>query len=190
MKTVIICLTLAANSLLHASSRYVSYEDIRKEGGFASDVMLTDWYVVASEKTPLTETEKENLLSSNRLSSVRTLDLSGQNIDDEFVKKLAGNASLARLMTIDISNNPQITDASLEYIQESTVLGSIRDLQQVSARYGNLATTVVVKCRGTAITKTKIDPVFYFHIDYKHPVYNTSTAEPTEMGIKLLEIAK
>ena len=186
MKIIIISLfAIITNAALHASWRNLDY--VRREGGFSSETLVNVCRIEASN-TKLTANEKEALISSPYLNHVRALDLSGQEIDDSFIERLSDNKSLERLMAIDLSNNPNITDSALEYIRNSTVLGSVRDLPQVSARYGGPSTVVRVKCRNTGIIKKIIEPKFYFGIDYKQPVTDRVIFEHADQGIKIIEV--
>lgn len=188
MKIAIIYLVvIITNAVLHASLRDLDYDEVRREGGFHSESMVSVCRIEASS-TKLTDDEKEALLSSKYLIHIHTLDLAGQEIDDHFIEALAKNGSLSRLMTIDLSNNSGVTDAALEYIRTSLVFGSVRALPQVSARYGGPSTTVRVKCRNTAVKKTKIDPEFDFTIRYIQPVTGKVVYDQTDQGIKLIEI--
>lgn len=188
MKTILISLAaIITSGALHSSSyfRDLDYNDVRKEGGFSSEKMANVCYIESSG-TKLTDEEKKALLTSNHLHHLHTLDLSGQDLNDDFIEQLSRNQSLSRLITLDLSNNPSITDTALDHILNSTVLGSVRDLQQVSARYGGPSTTVRVKCKNTNIKKTAIDPVFYFTVNYIHPVTGKILSEPTDQGIKFI----
>jgi hypothetical protein len=188
MKIITIFLAaIITSTALNASLRDLDYDDVRREGGFISETLVNVCRIGAS-KTNLTIDEKMALLSSPYLNSIHTLDLSGQDIDDAFVEKFASNQSLRRLITLDLSNNPSVTDDSIEYIRKSLVLGSVRDLPQVSARYGGPSTTVYVKCRNTAVTKTEVDPEFYFGINYINPVTGKKTFEHVDDGIKLISL--
>lgn len=185
MKVIIALLAAISSTALHASLRYIDYDDVRKEGGFGSPSLANVCSIVASDNK-LTDTEKQALLESTHLHHIHTLDLSGQDIDDSFVEKLVRNGALKRIMTLDLSNNPKITNLALDYILKSSVLGSIRDLPQTSARYGGPSTTIRVKRRNTGITTTNIEPVYYFSINYINPITGSSVYETTDQGIKLL----
>ncbi len=188
MKVITIFLaTIITSTALHASLRDLDYDDVRREGGFGSETMVNVCRIEASN-TKLTVDEKEALLTSSYLNHIHTLDLSGQEIDDSFIEKLASNTSLSRLMTIDLSNNPSITDTALDYIRSSSVFGSVRDLPQVSARYGGPSTTVRIKRKNTGVTKTSVDPEFYFGIDYIHPITGRKTFDHADQGIKLIAL--
>lgn len=188
MKVILISLiAMIASTALHASLRDLDYDGVRKEGGFGSETMVNVCRIEASN-VKLTADEKTALLISPYFHHVHTLDLSGQEIDDSFIEKLACNTSLGRLMNLDLSNNPDVTDKALEYIRSSTVFGSVRDLPQVSARYGGPSTTVCVKRKNTAASKTAINPVFYFGIDYVDPITGRITFEHADQGIKLISV--
>ena len=177
--------TIIASMALHASLRDLDYDDVRREGGFGSETLINVCRIEASS-TKLTVDEKTALLSSPHLHHVHTLDLSGQDIDDYFIETLATNRSLGRLMTLDLSNNASITNDSIESVRKSLIFGSVRDLPQVSARYGGPSTTVRIKCKNTAVSKAEVDPEFYFGIDYIHPATGRVTFEHVDQGIKLI----
>lgn len=169
-----------------------TFEEVRKAGGFNSTKLSEEMVeVITPSGTPLSEDEKTDLCQSKTLDYLRSLDLHGQNLDDAFVKNLSDNPSLKRLVNIDLSDNPKITAASLAYILNSPSLGAIRDMPQISGKYGEPCSTIFVKASKTAITPEDIEKDklynFDFEIHYLHPRTQKETRPSSEEAIKCLD---
>lgn len=167
----------------------VTYEDIRKNGGFSSNYVSSVSRIRSAGDT-LSQQEKTDLLNSPYLDRVHTIDLSGQGIDDSFISEISQKSSLKRIINIDISDNSQITEESLKQILNSTILGSLRDLPQISGKYGVPATTIYVTAKNTGLIDTSETIELqrkWFQIEYKHPVLGTETDTPVDNAIKFIE---
>jgi hypothetical protein len=184
----IILFTFSMINIIEASFyKNLDYDDVRKAGGFSSKNML---YVsrISSSDTPLDEAEKSAILNSETLCNLHTLDLSNQAIDDNFIETLSKNPHFRRIINLDLSGNLGITDSSVKYLLESPNIGSIRDLPQVSSRYGCLSTTVYLRAVGTNIKNFNNEPCFNFCINYKNPVTGEETHDHTEHAVKFVEV--
>lgn len=133
----------------------------------------------------INEIEKEWLLSNSHLfTSLNILDLSYQDIDDDFIVDIC-LVDFERLEVIDLSYNPKITAASLDSIFDSQTLGSKRSKLTMSGRYDAPDATIKVFTKGTAINaedRKRYDSKarFNFWISYDHS---------DVIGVKLLDIA-
>lgn len=172
----------------HAASRTVSFDDIRSEGGFGSESLLTVSYIEASGNM-MTEEEKEALVNSPYLKNVKALDLKQQRLDDSFIEKLCNNQSLNRLIKLDISENKDITEKSIQLILDSDLLGSVRDLPQISGRYGIPSSTIYVTAKNTSVQGIEVKR-FGFHIEYKHPMTGQQTNTPADYAVKFVECSR
>lgn len=173
-----------------AALRMLSYDDVRREGGFSSEMMHTVNYIFPSG-TMLTEDEKKNIITSSTLTHLHTINLSAQDIDDSFIKELCQNTTLKRLMHITLSDNKKVTKDSVAYILESKTIGSVRDMPQISSRYGSLASYVILRAFQTGIGEEDVQTVLQdFHIEFIHPILHTQIHEPTDEGIKILELER
>ena len=116
---------LSAGGDVNSSDYFKSLDcdEVRACGGFGSKTMLSVSRISPS-KTPLAPDEKESLAHSITLLNLRTLDLSNQDVDDDFVKALSENPTFARIMVLDLSGNSNVTDKAMEYLLDSPYIGS------------------------------------------------------------------
>ena len=175
-----------------------TYEDIRRFGGFHSSFLdRVSSIEPASVDDDLTEGEKEGLLTSEKLGKVTALYLPQQGLNDEFIRRLCENPSLKRLVRLDISGNPAITNASLDSLLNSDI-GSLRDLPQVSGRYGIPSCTIYVDAERTGIISAVesqedvagnviIRKRFDFAISYRHPATGIPTYHDVDGAVKFVE---
>lgn len=182
-------MTLLLVGCVNASDFFKSLDcdEVKSFGGFGSQAMLSVSRISPS-KTPLGPDDKESLVQSSTLVNLRILDLSNQDVDDGFVKTLSENPTFARLIILDLSGNSNVTDKAMESLLESPYIGSIRDLPQVSGRYGCSSSVVYVRTHGTGVKKRHQDPLFWFSVSYRHPITGIETDERSDEAIKLLEI--
>ncbi|MBL8676710.1 MAG: hypothetical protein JNJ47_04720 [Alphaproteobacteria bacterium] len=150
--------------------------------------------IMPDKDNELTSEMAEDFLNSQHsLINLRTLSFEKQNIDDSFIKALCNNKTFSRIMNLDLTGNPGVTDSSLDLISGSNIIGSIRDLPQTSGRYNLPSSEIYITVKGTGISfdsirKYKEAPQNNdFSITYLHPFYNTPTADPVTGAIKWLQ---
>lgn len=182
---------LTISSCVFASCRSLSFDDIRSEGGFGSRSLLTVSSMRGSGNA-LTEIEKEALVSSDYLKNIHTISLVKQDLDDNFIERLCRNKSLNRLVNLDVSENEKITNKSLRLILNSD-LGSVRDLPQISGRFGIPSSTIYVTAKKTSVRPETSDKHeiclhrFNFSVFYIHPVTEEETDSPADYAVKFVE---
>ncbi len=109
--------------------------------------------------------------------------------------EICRNPSFSRVIKLDLSGNKKLTDETLSLISGSEFLGNIRDLPQISSRYGIPSSEIHINVKGTSISPQAISQfnrtpqVFDFPIRYLHPTTEKETFEPVK-GIKWLQIEK
>jgi len=170
--------------------RSVTFYHIREEGGFDSQTLLTVSCIQASG-TKLSLEKKKALINSQYLKNVHSLYLLNQDLDDNFIERMYRNTTLKRLINLDISRNQNITNRSLQEILNSD-LGSIRDLPQISGRYGIPSSTMYVTACGTSIvSKDNQKHInlnrFGFTVEYKHPLTGKTTDTTAVNAVKFVE---
>ncbi len=155
-------------------------------------------HVGNSNEFKLTTEQKQAFLKSKHFNGLGSLELRGQDIDDKFVEIMCENPTFSRLYRIDLSKNPNITDKSIEYIRESTLIGSIRDGPQICGRYGRTASYIYLNVEGTKVskemiklssTKAAFDGFDFggFSIQYLHPITGKKTYHSSQ-AIKWVEL--
>lgn len=176
------------------ASSCIEFNEVNIMGGFnspklKSTIQLWD----PNNDFKFTKEMKEEFLKSTALTGLKILELNNKDIDDNFIEEMCKNKTFARLITIDLSNNKNITSKSLKYIRESDIIGSTRDLPQISGKYGCPSSEVYINIDGTGITDKKDikkyfgEPRSEFVIRYMHPVHNTATYPTINNGIKWLQ---
>ena len=102
---------------------------------------------------PMNTEQKDWFLGNSYLfTSLKCLDLSWQDIDDEFIEEVCWQ-DFRSVSEINLSHNPRITSRSLDAIIQSKSLGSITFLFSMSGRYDAPESIVNVN-----VTNTKITP--------------------------------
>ncbi|OJX11711.1 MAG: hypothetical protein BGO77_06345 [Caedibacter sp. 37-49] len=151
LKTFLVLFSFYFTTSCQASFlRSVTFDDIRgEEGGVGSESLRTVSHIQASG-VKLTPEEKETLINSPYLNNVHSLYILDQYLDENFILRLCQNTALKRLINLEISKNQNITNLSLQSILESD-LGLIRDLPQISGRYGIPSSTIYVTASKTSI---------------------------------------
>lgn len=142
-------------SQIQASS--LTFDQAIERGGFDNPQMRSVMQLWDPDGV-LSHEIAHQLLESTALTNLRTLDLKNENIDDDFIRQLCQNPTFARLINIDLSGNENITSQSLQYILDSDIIGSIRDLPQISGRYGCPSSEVYITIDGTSISKEDMQP--------------------------------
>lgn len=124
---------------------------------------------------------------SRKLSNVRTLELDGQNIDDDFLRNLF-SSSFPRLINLSLKGNESVTSEGIQAILDDEVVGSIRDLPQYSSRYGLPSSEIRVSIARTNVLIEEIidNPRFDFTIKYLHPHTSKMTAPVAYPALKWL----
>lgn len=181
---------LVTNQFTYASQfRSLSYEDIRDEEGAFGSSNLTDVMEIFSGGRNLDEYESSLLTQSNSLTNLKKLDLSDQYVvDDKFIEALVKNSTFSRIIFLNLSGT-NITDKSVDLIVRSKILGSIRDLPQISGRYDCPSSVITIRAKNTKVTDNQMKTLFSFHIEYKpHKSYNAYPWEPVDHGVKIVEI--
>lgn len=141
-----------------------------------------------------TDSHREDWFLGEGTNFVRlqSIDLTCQNIDDDFIKKLSASG-FERITSINLTGNPKITKQSLQAILDSNSLGSMRELLQTSGRYGRPSSEVEIRVGGTSITQENADffnknPRFDFKIHYKRAADNVQLSPSVDESIKWLKI--
>lgn len=185
-------LIIFTTTLKAAHFSTLTYEDIRQEGGFNSSPISRGSSIVPAGPC-LTEQEKLDLCKSKVLKNLASLDLTDQKIDDSFIEKLSKNKNFSRISRLDLSNNPDITDRSLELILKSKFLGSLRHLPQISGRYDIPATELRIIASGTNISDQSSNKsgfytktTFGFTIRYENP--RTGQIKGEDTGVRITEV--
>ena len=133
-------------------------------------------------------TINSNLLLSELKPTVKTLDLSGhKEVNDSFIKDLSESKNSESLLNIDLSGT-SVTEESLKYILGSKVLGTRRDLPQISGRYDMPAAEIYLKLNDNIDTSKFKRPADGFKLRYMR-VDGLQTA-PDATGIKMLNFNK
>lgn len=136
---------------------------------------------------PLNEKQKDWFLANSHLfTSLRYLDLTNQDIDDEFIEDICVE-DFERLEEINLSSNLKITTAALDAISSSKSLGSKRSQLSISGKY-EVAQSIV----NVIVSKTKITPEdledynnlgrFNFNIEYDN------IPDRRYLGVKILHL--
>jgi mRNA interferase MazF len=176
----------------HSSYRSVDFDDIRAEGGFGSASLLSVSRIQASGNI-LSEEEKQSLTNSKYLEKIHSLYLQKQDLNDDFIAALCQNPTLIRLINLDVSENPNITNRSLQLILESDSLGSVRDLPQISGNLGIPSSTLYITAKKTSVKPNEpgrheiILQRLGFSINYIHPFTGKETDTPAEYAVKFIE---
>ncbi|MBT4880876.1 MAG: hypothetical protein HON43_07995 [Alphaproteobacteria bacterium] len=188
---VLVLIVLDISVAVANYSRTLTYDDVRREGGFTSTT-LKDVSTIIRSGEKLTDNEKTQIINSKCLIKVHTLDLSDQGIDDNFMWEISNSSSLERLINLDLSGNKDITNASIKVLLGSDEIGKVRDLPQISGKYGipaislhvnGINTGIIPEDKASCFTKER----FHFHVEYLHPVSSAKIAEPTSNAVKFVE---
>lgn len=101
---------------------------------------------------PMNKVQKDWFLGNSYLfTSLKCLDLSYQDIDDEFIEEVCWE-DFRSVSEINLSHNPRITSCSLDAIFQSESLGSITFLFSMSGRYDAPQSIINVNVTNTKIT--------------------------------------
>lgn len=178
--------------------RMVTYDEIREEGGFNSTSMLDVSRIIPSG-SPLSEDEIRELIESKTLTNLHTLDLSNQkNVTDVHIKRLSENPAFKRIINLDLSGT-RVTSSSIMDLLGSN-MGTIRDLPQLSARFGLPSSTIYLTALDTQIENNFERNVFPsggkcftifsqgVHLDYLNPVTGQKTSLPVDGAMKMIEV--
>lgn len=154
--------------------------------------------IYSSDDTFSTEQLKE--FCNLPLEKLHTLSFWRQsNVDDDILKLIAQRASEGqafwRLKNLDLSET-QVTEVGVKALLESRLVGTIRDLPQLSGRYNTPASTIFIRVEDvkaefpnmTALNRGAIvnrDIV----IHYKNPLTDKEICAPVK-GIKMIELRK
>lgn len=172
-----------------------SFTQAWEEGKFEGLNLRRVMALFPDKDNEFTDDMKERFLNSHSLINLRTLNLKKQGIDDVFIRKLSENKTFARIININLNDNEKITENSLKTISESGVIGSIRDLPQMSSRYDRPSVELRItteRCTNIPVEIIKkydnVPQNTKFSITYLHPFDGTQTAEPVNNGIKWLHL--
>lgn len=170
---------------------------------FAGDECRAIWYLFNPMQPTtdlpfhtLTSAEREAFLGSSDLVNLRIVDLRGQDIDDEFMRRLCNTSTFSRIHMLVLDNNPRITAKTLDYILRSKALGAIRDFPIVSEQYKRDVCNVCISASDTGITEheaREYDNKFAeipFAINYLHPISNAWIDPTAPNGLKQLHITR
>ncbi len=172
----------------------LDFDQVRESGGFSS-LSLKNVISITPSQQSLNQEEVRALANSTTLKNLRTLNLKDQeNVNDEFVRTLSNNPTFSRIINLNLSGT-NITRQSFNYILESNSLGQIRDLPQVSGRFGVPSSMIYVRVEDIQnLPKKEIEEFNRgnkkknnFTIQYMHPAKGIESSPPAT-GIKMLEI--
>jgi hypothetical protein len=174
-----------------SSERILNYDEAWEEGRFNSKSLKDVVELYPMPDNVLNEYQKECLIKSKTLTHLKILDLNRQKIDDSFIESICNNPTFSRIIELDLSYNPEVTNLSLKHIQESETLGSIRESPQISGTYGSAFSDIDVRIEGTSIKSEIVNyyqenPRFDFLIKYLDPITDHRTAPSVEQSIKWL----
>ncbi|MEN8236788.1 MAG: hypothetical protein ABFQ95_04515 [Pseudomonadota bacterium] len=174
----------------NATLRSITFDDVLAEGGFNAPT-LSNVSQLRPGPNPLNNQQKDQLVQSKTLNQLRVLSVRNCDFTDAHIRNLTKNPTFSRLFNLDISQNIRIGDNSLDYILDSDVIASIRDLPQISGRYGIPSSEVYLQTDHTAVTSDKIreitqEPRQHFYIRYLDPNGN-QTASDVPHGLKWIQ---
>lgn len=190
---LLILFSQITNPSIASNLRTVDYETAWAEEKFSGKTLQNVSHLV-SNGIVLNENQKDFLIDSTALTNLRILDLSNQDIGNDFIKQMCGNPTFSRLTKMDLSGNPRLTGDALEYISESVCIGSIRDLPQISSRYEIASSEIYFDVRDTGIESEIIKKYnsapqnMNFFIRYLHPATGKVTFPPANHAIKWLQV--
>jgi len=151
--------------------RTVSYQDIINEGGFNSKTMNSTYIIKNNDNIILTDENKRNLLNSKQFICLKSIDLSNQNIDDNFVEILCTKSIFKRLEIINLQNNKLITNKSIDMILNSNI-GSKRTYFSINGKYGLPETNIEVNVENTQIKPWTQREILDFNFEVSDPINN------------------
>lgn len=136
---------------------------------------------------PISE-KKKTWFSENEFyfDDLRMLDLSHQDIDDEYAENLFEYGDFNRLEVINLSFNPKITTKTIDAILSSDTLGSHRTKLSYNGRYESIQSIVEIIIGNNHINDECM-------IDYKYDKpgrfgFKICIGERKYSGLKLLDI--
>ena len=91
-------------------------------------ILFTNGFVMNEEQKKLFLTFKFNRLQS--------LDLSNQDIDNEYIIEMSNNGILEHICTLKLQNNPKITSIIIDNLFEHKRVGNRRSLPAISGKHG------------------------------------------------------
>ena len=195
IKRILMSLVIILATINGGNATSIDYDDLREEYKDFNDQRLNNITEISNyESLKLTADELNALVNSTAFINLKKLDLSGHNeLTDDHIIELSNNQqSFKQLLTIDLSNCPKITVKSLEAIRDSHTVGSIRNLPQISARYGLPSSEVKLIIGGKTSIERKEKKEKYslrpFRIAYQHARGGKSSFNPVNNGIKILNI--
>ena len=160
------------------------------------DSRLSNVTEISNDESPTTLTNKELdiLVKSSAFINLKKLDLSRQNnlTDLNIIELCKNENSFKQLVAIDLSDCTKITVESLKAILDSPYVGSVRNLPQISARYGCPASEIKLIIGGKTSIKREEKRKKYvlrpFAIEYKLPNDRESSFAPVKNGIKIINV--
>lgn len=111
--------------------------------------------------------EQKDLFLKYEFESLIDLDLSGQDIDDDFVKQLCENDNLRKIKSINFSNT-NITKKTIKHLLRYDNVSCEGDVR-ISGKYGKPITEINIDVSGTKITKKDI--VYYSEPKFDHAYF-------------------
>ena len=120
--------------------------------------------VIYFDKNFEMDAEQKDLFLNYEFKSLIHLDLSNQDIDDDFVKKLCDGDNLRKIKNINFSNT-SITKKTIKYLLRNDNVCCKGDMR-ISGKYGRPIVEIDINVSGTNITKKDID--YYSEPKFDH----------------------
>lgn len=117
------------------------------------NIMKITTSIIFSSKFKMNEKQKDIFLSY-KFKSLTNLNLSGQDVDDEFIKQLCVDGNLKKIMRINLSKT-NVTHDLLEYLLENENVKCEGDKVAISGTYGCPIVSIEIDARDTKITNNK-----------------------------------
>ena len=177
------------------SSQKLNYEEAWKVQKFSGPGLREVKHLLpSSDEYKLSDSQKNYLVDSPALTNLRVLNLKNQNLTDDFIEQLCSNPTFSRVTHLDLSDNPNLTTSTLEFISNSNFIGSIRDFPQLSEKYKVPSSEIHITVSGTGIDLETIEKYnqvpqnMSFFIRYLDPHTGKSVAKSSTNAIKWLRI--
>lgn len=130
-------------------------------------IMKMTTTIIFANNFVMNEKQKDIFLNYN-FESLTSLNLAGQNIDDNFVKRLCIDGNLEKIMRLDLRNT-NVTYELLEYLLENEGVRCEGDKVAISGKYGRPIVNIEIIAHDTNI---KNDKRFFTLTNFEHTFYS------------------
>jgi hypothetical protein len=138
----------------------------------------------------ISKSELETLKIYSKIFPHYNLDLSNQNLNDNNIKDICTNPSFCATISINLQNNTQLTNESIQYIMDSEIIGCYHDLPCISGKYGMSMSNIDIQIHNTSINIQNIKPTFGFNIYYNNYSNNNNNGNNSSFGVKTITLIK